>query len=334
MSEVLQLKKEVAKLNAKVSAYEAGMRELRIMSDIQDSLNEILNISLLPSSLQEQMGKVLHLILDIPWLELDGKGCVFLTDEKGTGLKMVAHQNLDFKNCLDQELSLEGISPLGRYNIPIISANRNLGLLNLYSEHGHEQTDIERNFLSAISKAMAGIIERKLIEEKLHKLSYQDDLTGIANRRLFMSNLDEMIIKSKENEHKFAILFIDLDHFKSINDTYGHEYGDAILIQATIRMEEALRDTDVIARLGGDEFVAMLEMISSPSNALKIANTLIEELSKPYLIKSNSLLIGASIGISIYPTHAHCSEGLLKKADIALYEAKEDRGKAILLIEE
>jgi len=303
------------------------------------------------------------LVLNIPWLALDKKGCVFLTDETGTGLKMVTYhnlgesllklcthiqfgqclcgraavsQNLIFKNCVDHEHDIvpEDMKEHGHYNMPIISAGLTLGVLNLYVKHGHQPTLIEEDFLKATSKAMAGIIERKQIEERLHQLSYLDELTGLPNRRRFMLNLAELITNHNDSKKSFAVLFIDLDKFKSINDDYGHDYGDEILVEASKRMQETLRETDIVARLGGDEFIVLLELLSSPVQALKISNSLIESISEPYQIKSKELSIGASIGVSLYPEHATTAESLLKKADSALYGAKESRGRSVLYVEE
>lgn len=355
----IQLKQKIAVLSQQVESYEQRMVELKQRSDIQDTLNEMLTISLMPISLNEQMEKILILVLNIPWLALDKKGCVFLTDEKGDGLKMVSHLNLGesllsmcdhiqfgqclcgkaaerqkliFRDCIDHDHDIrpEGMQPHGHYNMPIISSEKTLGVLNLYVKHGHHQTKLEQDFLNASAKAMASIIERKKIEEKLHRLSHIDELTGIANRRQFMNQLDNIILESVEHKRLFAILFMDLDHFKAINDTYGHEYGDQILIEASNRMQGCLRETDLVARLGGDEFVIILEMISTSEKVMDIASKLIQSVSLPYKVKNKTLSIGTSIGISLYPEHDIYAEGLLKKADRALYQAKESRGKAIL----
>lgn len=358
-TELHHLNREIAHLYQQIEDYKSGMVELKQRSDIQDTLNEMLNISLMPIALNEQMERILLLVLNIPWLSLDKKGCVFLTDEKGTGLKMVAFHNLGksllsmcdhikfgqclcgkaaneqqliFRDCIDHDHNIrpEGMKPHGHYSMPIISDGKTLGVLNLYVNHGHIQTALEQEFLNATAKAMASIIERKKVEEKLHKLSYMDELTGIANRRQFMEHLDKVISDSQSHQRSFAVLFIDLDHFKAINDTYGHEYGDHILVEATQRMQSHLRETDLVARLGGDEFVILLEMISVPEKAIDIANELIESVSLPYEIKNKTLTIGSSIGVSLYPQHDHEAGGLLKKADRALYKAKEKRGNAIL----
>lgn len=357
--EVAHLKEGVARLNELVKINHADMVELTQRADIQDSLNEMLNISLLPISLEEQMEKILLVVLNIQWLTLEKKGCVFLTDETGNGLNMVAYHNLGdslltmckhiqfgqclcgmaakeqtlvFRDCIDDDHTNrpEGMQPHGHYTVPIISKGKTLGVLNLYVKHGHQQTKLEQDFLQASSKAMASIVERKKVEEKLRWLSFFDELTGIPNRRQLMDILEEIIRESQTKNHKFAILFIDLDLFKEINDQHGHEVGDLVLIEASRRMQNCLRDTDTAARMGGDEFVVILEMISTADKAEGIANSLIKELSFPYQIKNKSLSIGASIGISIFPHHGKYAEELLKSADKALYQAKKSRGQAVV----
>jgi len=359
IKELVQLKEENARLLNEITIYDQSMDELNRRSDIQAAINEILNISLLALPLEEQMEKVLLLVLRIPWLALKEKGCIFLADKEGLGLDMVAHYNLGdpllkmcnkvmfgtclcgiaaveqtlvFRNCIDHDHHNmpEGIQPHGHYNIPIVSNGKTLGVLNLYVKHGHQQDPLELNFLNACSQALAGMIERKIIEKELHRLSYLDDLTGVANRRKFMEFLTESLKFSSSVDRLSAVLFMDLDFFKAINDTYGHEYGDLILIEAAQRMQDCIRATDLVARLGGDEFVILLEMIATAEEAIEIAEKLIQVISSTYIIKGKTLSIGVSIGISLYPEHDISSEGLLKKADTALYGAKEERGRAVL----
>ncbi|MBC8212599.1 MAG: GGDEF domain-containing protein [Gammaproteobacteria bacterium] len=335
------------------------MQELKQRADIHDTLNEILNISLMKIPLNDQMDKILRVVLKINWLSLEQKGCIFLADESGVKLKMVAHHNLgesllslcsqiDFGQCLcgiaaqqqklifrscvdaDHHIVPDGMEPHGHYNMPIVLDGKTLGVLNLYVKHGHQPSKLEQDFLRACSMTMASIIERKKIEERLHTLSYTDELTGISNRRQFMNHLDEIIIESEKRKRMFSLLFIDLDYFKAVNDRYGHDYGDKLLIRVTQRIQQCLRDTDIVARLGGDEFVLILEGISSEDTAQQIAEKLITTISKPYSIDELTLEIGASIGISSFPLHGTHAEGLLRKADHALYAAKESRGKAVI----
>lgn len=358
-SELIQLQTENDQLRQQLVDFRQLMDELNRRSDIQNAINEILNISLKSISLEEQMEQVLLLVLNIPWLALEEKGCIFLTDENGQELNMIAYHNLGkplldmcskvkfgrclcgiaaveqklvFRNCLDLDHHNlpEGIQPHGHYNMPIISKGNTMGILNLYVKHGHKQDPLEVEFLNACGKALAGMVERKLIEKELYRLSYMDELTGIANRRKFMELLTDSLKLSTEIERSLAVLFLDLDFFKVVNDTHGHEYGDQVLIEVAQRMQDCVRDTDLIARLGGDEFVIFLEMVVVPDEAIKIAEKIIQSISMPYEIKGKNLSIGASIGISLYPEHDTSSEGLLKKADLALYGAKENRGRAVL----
>ncbi len=351
-----EIKQDVSLLIRQVKKYEEQLNELKQRSDIQEALNEMLNISLLPLPLNEQMQRILLLVLNIPWLTLEKKGCVFLVDETEHGLIMVADHNLNtslltlcrhiqfgqclcgkaaetqqliFRDCIDQDHNIrpDGMKPHGHYNMPIILGDKVLGVLNLYVKHGHHSSKLERSFLEATAAAMANIIERKKFEEQLHALSHKDELTGIANRRQFMQQLAE---ETKQTNNTFALLFIDLDHFKQINDNYGHDYGDLILIHVARRAQKCLQEADLLARLGGDEFVALLKTFSSPEQVFAIAKAMIQTLSKPYHIKGTVLSIGASIGISLYPQHGSEIEELLKKADDALYSAKEKRGEVVI----
>lgn len=350
------IKQDVYQLTRQVREYEAQLDEVKRRSDIQEALIEMLNISLLPLQLNEQMQRILLLVLNIPWLALEKKGCVFLADDTGHGLIMVADHNLNasllslcshiqfgqclcgkaaetqqliFRDCVDHDHDIrpEGMKPHGHYNMPIILNNKVLGILNLYVKHGHKSSTLEKNFLEAVAAAMANIIERKKTEEQLHALSHKDELTGIANRRQFMQRLNEEI---NQTDTTFALLFIDLDHFKRVNDNYGHDYGDLILIHVARRAQECLQEADLFARLGGDEFVTLLKDFSSPEQVFDIAKTMIQHLSEPYHIKGKILSIGASIGISLYPQHGTAIEDLLKKADDALYKAKENRGEVVI----
>jgi diguanylate cyclase (GGDEF)-like protein len=143
---------------------------------------------------------------------------------------------------------------------------------------------------------------------------------------LFQDRLKQSIEHSRRNNKQLALLFLDLDRFKFVNDTYGHDIGDLLLVEVTKRLEKSIREVDTIARLGGDEFTIILEDINKPYNATNIARQIIESMSMPYYIKGHECFIGASIGISIYPTDSTDSKALAKYADIAMYRAKE-RGK-------
>ena len=135
-------------------------------------------------------------------------------------------------------------------------------------------------------------------------------------------HLTERLQLARRQNRGLALLFIDLDHFKEVNDTHGHAIGDALLISAAQRMRDSLRASDLLGRQGGDEFMALLQDVESPEHALQVADKLREALSAPYLLAGQACRISASIGIAVYPLHGEDSETLTTQADRAMYEAK------------
>lgn len=166
----------------------------------------------------------------------------------------------------------------------------------------------------------------------IRKLAYHDSLTGLPNRLMFRELLDEAIAEFRGSNHGLALLFIDLDDFKRINDTLGHDAGDDVLIEFAARLKFALAAPDasakpLFARLGGDEFVALVSGENARSKGETAAIRLLEQLKQPFVIGDKSLLVSASIGITIFPDDAHTSKLLLKHGDLAMYQAKQ-RGKS------
>ena len=154
-------------------------------------------------------------------------------------------------------------------------------------------------------------------------LAHYDSLTGLANRVLFRERLDYSLARAQRNQKQVALLFIDLDRFKHINDTLGHDFGDELLVNVSYRIQSCTRKEDTIARLGGDEFVMILENIKTVNDASLVANKIINVLSKPTKIKDQELYITPSIGITVYPDDSTDANELLKYADSAMYSAKE-----------
>lgn len=167
------------------------------------------------------------------------------------------------------------------------------------------------------------ITERKQAQEKIHYLAYYDALTGLPNRTLFMKLVDQSFVAVNRNGSHSALLFIDLNRFKPINDTLGHAIGDQLLQQVAIRLKEALREDDVVARLGSDEFAVGLFDINQHYHAGFVAQKILYAMEHPYLVDEHELRIGASIGISIYAQDGSDAETLLRLADIAMYRAKK-----------
>lgn len=170
------------------------------------------------------------------------------------------------------------------------------------------------------------ISERKKNEELIWHQANFDTLTGLPNRRMFFDRLQVEIKQSLRRRVFFAVMFIDLDGFKAINDNHGHDAGDLVLLEVSRRMTKAIRESDTAGRIGGDEFTVLLSALENASHAQMIADKLVGVISAPYLIKGQSLHISASIGLAIYPTHGDSAEMLINKADTAMYAAK-DAGK-------
>lgn len=158
---------------------------------------------------------------------------------------------------------------------------------------------------------------------KLEYLSTHDNLTGLPNRASFNTLCEQALALAKRNQKKIAILFVDLDHFKDVNDKFGHSAGDELLVATTKRLQQTVRHSDIVARLGGDEFVILLEDITDKSSTEEIVKEIFHGFKQPFFISGQSILMNISIGISIYPEDGEDKNTLLKKADSALYQAKE-----------
>jgi len=176
------------------------------------------------------------------------------------------------------------------------------------------------------------ISERKRTEEQIRRLAYCDSLTGIPNRQAFLETLESELACSRKGNKKFAVLFMDLDAFKRINDTLGHNVGDHLLKVVSERLRETIRPSDMVsrsehngnnlARLGGDEFTILIPDLERVENALNVAHRVKEAMRRPFLIDAHEIFVTASIGISLYPEDGEDCNSLLKYADTAMYHAK------------
>lgn len=178
---------------------------------------------------------------------------------------------------------------------------------------------------SAIMSIIKDITERKIAEKKIEQLAFHDTLTGLPNRYLLNIKLEEMIANSNTPNHKIAILFIDLDRFKIVNDTLGHNYGDLLLQQVSERLTKCVRKSDVVSRYGGDEFVIVLNNCNDMQDN-SIFQRILDSFHKSFHVNNNEIFISPSIGISLYPKDGDTANTLIKNADTAMYLAKE-KGK-------
>jgi diguanylate cyclase (GGDEF)-like protein len=176
----------------------------------------------------------------------------------------------------------------------------------------------------AVLVAMQDVTERNALEGELRHQAFHDALTNLANRALFRDRVDHALGRGRRSSETLAVLLLDLDGFKTVNDSLGHTAGDALLVGVAARLQSVLRVGDTAARLGGDEFAILLEDLESQSAAIEIAQRLIEELSRPFCLANKEIFVTASIGITIGCDHGETSDELLRNADAAMYRGKAE----------
>jgi diguanylate cyclase (GGDEF)-like protein/PAS domain S-box-containing protein len=169
---------------------------------------------------------------------------------------------------------------------------------------------------------LCDLTEQKRSQEKIHHLAHHDPLTGLANRITLNLRLDQLLSISRRNKVGVAVMFIDIDHFKKINDSHGHQTGDLFLREIASRLQDLVRDADTIARFGGDEFIVVLAEQNTPEHVTAVANRIVNALAAPYLLADIVVHSGASVGIAMFPQDGENSKVLLRNADIAMYAAK------------
>ena len=171
---------------------------------------------------------------------------------------------------------------------------------------------------------MTDVTERKALEERLEHQALHDSLTNLPNRRLFMDRLGHALERSRRQQNRVAVLFMDLDQFKVVNDSLGHEAGDLLLTIVAQRLKRCLRPGDTLARFGGDEFVVLLEAVDDAAEAVQVAERLTGQLRRPFILKDRELHVAASIGLSLGHARTHDPDDLLREADTAMYRAKAE----------
>ena len=183
--------------------------------------------------------------------------------------------------------------------------------------------------LAEVLMRVRNMLEVRLLHEAarnqgkmLESLALKDPLTGIANRRLLAERMSMALVHARRNKSTMALVYLDLDGFKQINNTLGHGAGDALLKMVAGRLVATVREEDTVARLGGDEFIMALWNVTGTDDAAKVALKVVEAVSQPYGIEGHTVRITTSAGIAIYPVHGEDADTLMKNADLALYEAK------------
>ncbi|MFT5484667.1 MAG: diguanylate cyclase (GGDEF)-like protein/PAS domain S-box-containing protein, partial [Halieaceae bacterium] len=230
-----------------------------------------------------------------------------------------------FHSDLERQDIIDALNVRGRYNGEIDGANKNGDLIPMLLRATAIRNDAEvtTHFVVVYSD----ISEQKRNEEVINSLAFFDPLTGLPNRRKIMDSIDRELYLSSRYQYSGALFFIDIDNFKNINDTLGHDHGDRLLIELGQRLCSQVRKSDTVSRLGGDEFLVLLQGESSTeqetiNHATSMASKLLSFHQDPYYIEGHKHFVTISIGITTFPGHASEPQELLKQADIALYKAK------------
>lgn len=190
----------------------------------------------------------------------------------------------------------------------------------IFDEEGH---------ISSTVGIARDITERKFIEQQIEHQAHYDTLTDLPNRSLFSDRLEQAIRMAHRQHEQLAVLFVDLDKFKPVNDNYGHAIGDILLQQVAQRMRDCLRESDTVGRIGGDEFLVLLPHVESSETSVHIAEKLLQAIASPFRINRIDIEISCSIGIALYPTHGNTVLELIQMADQAMYKAKNQQGNLV-----
>lgn len=235
------------------------------------------------------------------------------TPESLLGTELGRTVSLNYQRCVDQ---MDRISYEETLDLPGGERVWTTTLTPVFKDGG----------VDYIVGSAADITEQKRLEKQMEKQAYYDELTGLPNRRLFFDRLERVVSESERDNEIFALLFMDLDGFKSINDTYVHEVGDLVLKTTGSRLLSSVRKSDTVARMGGDEFTVILRDISDMKDAGLIVQKIYDKLCEEMVFGQNKCSVKASIGVALYPINDTEPNGLMKKADSSMYEIKK-RGK-------
>lgn len=214
--------------------------------------------------------------------------------------------------------------------LPLPGAETLQGALLLHPGAGKRYQPDDLALLDYLAVQLGAAIERKTMLLRLQQLALYDSLTGLANRTLLLDRLQSALQRASRDEQPLALLYLDLDHFKQVNDNFGHAVGDLLLQQTAQRILQVVRQTDTVARFGGDEFVVLLEQLHQADTALQVAEKIRLALTRPFLLADQQLLVAPSIGLALFPDHGADSRQLLQRADSAMYRAKRDGGDRIV----
>lgn len=260
------------------------------------------------------------------------------TPELQRMLTTLRARNYDLSTTEDRwvRAALENFQSGGVFVVPIARRGEFLGIITVSNDPDRPAPRVtptlESRMLGLADQAAAALANARLLEQerehaqRLHEQVYHDALTGLPNRLLFKDRLTHALAHAHRNKESLAVLFLDLDRFKNINDTQGHDIGDLILHRVAERLQGCVRENDTVARMAGDEFTLLLPQLRQPEAAARVARKVLDGFRKPFLLGGREFFLTASIGIALYPADGQHADTLLRNADIAMYRAK-DQGR-------
>ncbi|MBN2324137.1 MAG: GGDEF domain-containing protein [Spirochaetes bacterium] len=232
-----------------------------------------------------------------------------------------------FKNILPDDVSLQIESAIEKVKESGHSQDFDYRLSNDTNDEWYNAKlspfKNERGTIVGITAVVRNITERKHMEESNRQRALHDPLTGLPNRVLFNDRFNLALAQAQRKDYKVALMMVDLDRFKAINDTYGHDAGDGVLVEVGERLTKTLRRSDTVARIGGDEFLLLIPEIHSPEQGTLVATKILQEFEKPLDIHGHAITVKMSIGIAIYPDDVETLDALMKMADVAMYRVKK-----------
>lgn len=212
------------------------------------------------------------------------------------------------------------------FAFPVKSATQFFGTIELFSTEILQPDKNLQHLLDSIGSYMGQCLQRNRAEQALRHLAGHDPLTELSNRNFFKDRLGHALSQAVRHKRGVALIFVDMDRFKIVNDTLGHSAGDRVLQECAHRLTASLRDSDVVSRLGGDEFVITLENLAQPRDAIAVAQKILSSLSRPFVVEQQEFQLSASVGISVFPEDGTDVDTLLQNADAAMYRAKGQGG--------
>ncbi len=209
---------------------------------------------------------------------------------------------------------------------PVFAGEQAIAILEFFTRAPRASEDRMRKLLALVAGQLGTVIQRKRMEDRLHYLAHHDVLTGLPNRVLVRDRLNQGLLEADRHGRLLGVAFLDLDRFKTINDSLGHAAGDMLLAAVAERLRNAVREDDTVARLGGDEFTLILTDMARAEDAAQVAQKILGCFAEPFHIAGYDFTVGMSMGMTIYPLDDSDVDGLLRNADIAMYRAKEQGG--------